>query len=104
MASLRHRKVPPEGPEAPPVSPPSQRGFYYCRLKRPRPVPPFKNDGQGRRGQVVRRLPSSGEQLSKRRRLIGGGNLVRHKKAPAEASARAAMIYCCFERPKLSNV
>jgi hypothetical protein len=71
---------PPNGPEEAPSLPPS-RGLLHIHRKRPRPIPPFKNDGQGRRGQVVRRLPSSGGQLSKRRRLIGGGNPVPHEKS-----------------------
>jgi hypothetical protein len=62
MDSLSHLG-PPNGPEEAPSLPPSY-GLLHIRRKRPRPIPTFKKDGQGRRGQVVRRPLASGEQLS----------------------------------------
>src|SRR4029453_17124961 len=66
---------------------PRLRGFFICAASGPNQSPPSKNDGQGRRGQVVQ-LPSSGEQLSERRRQIGGGDLVAHPRKSARRSER----------------
>jgi hypothetical protein len=74
MAVPCHHLIPREDPE-PRKVPPFTAELLHIRRKRPRPIPPFNNDGQGRRGQVVQ-LPPSSAHLLPRRRQIGGGYLL----------------------------
>jgi hypothetical protein len=52
MAVPCHHLIPREDPE-PRKVPPFTAELLHIRRKRPRPIPPFNNDGQGRRGQAV---------------------------------------------------
>jgi hypothetical protein len=44
-------QVPPKRPRSLAKVPPFTAGLLHIRRKQPRPIPPFKNNGQGRRGQ-----------------------------------------------------